>query len=147
MKYARLGEQAAKAIGAMKQIFYVYSTMARLRPVCTITKRPTTFSTKPPTLKIHCLTGKKMINWPNYKQSLKPKRKKENLLLKAQNETANANLQRNQVFLIAAIICIMLLGAFLYMIYQNKQGKERHIKTLEDFNTRLQEQADEIGRE
>ena len=61
------------------------------------------------------------------------KERKRTLLLKAQNETANANLQRNQVFLIAAIICIMLLGAFLYMIYQNKQGKERHIKTLEDF--------------
>jgi len=147
MKYARLGEQAAKAIGAMKQIFYVYSTMAQASAGMHDYKAAYDFLYKASDLKDTLLNREENDKLAELQTKFETEKKeKENLLLKAQNETANANLQRNQVFLIAAIICIMLLGAFLYMIYQNKQGKERHIKTLEDFNTRLQEQADEIGR-
>lgn len=147
MKYAKLGEQAAKSIGAMKQIYYVYSTMAQASAGMHDYKSAYDFLYKASDLKDTLLNREENDKLAELQTKFETEKKeKENLLLKAQNETANANLQRNQVFLIAAIIGIILLGAFLYMIYQNKQGKERHIKTLEDFNTRLQEQADEIGR-
>ena len=57
MKYARLCEQAAKAIGAMKQIFMFTAPWPRFGQAYATTKRPTTFSTKPDLKDTHCLTG------------------------------------------------------------------------------------------
>jgi LytS/YehU family sensor histidine kinase len=40
----------------------------------------------------------------------------------------------------------LFLGGIVYLIYKNKEGKARHIKTLEQLNAQLQQQKDEIGR-
>lgn len=74
------------------------------------------------------------------------RKEKENELLKAQNAIASATLQRNNIFLVAAIAGLLLLGGLLYMIYKNKEGKAKHIRTLESLNKQLQEQKEEISR-
>lgn len=70
---------------------------------------------------------------------------KENKLLKAQNDIANATLQRNRIFLIVASFGILLLVGLLYMIYKNKEAKAKHIKELELLNQQLQDQQKEIN--
>ena len=61
---------------------------------------------------------------------MKERKEKENQLLKAQNETANANLQRNRIFLIAAVSGLLLLAILLYVIYKNKEAKACLLKSI-----------------
>ncbi len=70
---------------------------------------------------------------------------RENKLLKAQNDAANATLQRNRIFLFVAIFGLLLLGSLLFLIYKNKEAKAKHILELELLNRQLNEQQKEIN--
>lgn len=70
----------------------------------------------------------------------------QNQLLFARNEAANAQLQNNRILLFTATGFIILLSALLYILYRNRQIKNKHIQQLEDLNARLNEQKEIISR-
>lgn len=72
-------------------------------------------------------------------------KEKENLLLKSQNATTTIKLQRNQAWLIAAVISCLLLSALIYFIYRNRQSKIENIATLKKLNGTLEEQKEKIS--
>ncbi len=67
------------------------------------------------------------------------KKKKENQLLKTNNDLANANLKKNREWLLASGIVLLLLITLLIVIYRNRKIKIRNI-------TMLKKQAEEILR-
>ena len=73
-------------------------------------------------------------------------KEKQNQLLTLQNTTAVALLQRNRIFLIAAIIFIGLLSALLCALYGNRRTKIKHIEQLKQLNEKLNLQKEEILR-
>ena len=74
------------------------------------------------------------------------RKEKENLVLKAQNETDKTKLQRNTILLIASTIALVMLGFLLFNFYKNKEAKAKHIAQLQLLNKQLNEQKEAINQ-
>ncbi|MBA2421724.1 MAG: histidine kinase, partial [Chitinophagales bacterium] len=90
--------------------------------------------------------SEKKDNQINLLSSENELKEKQNQLLKAQNKAAHALLQRNRIFLVAAIIFIALLTALLYVLDRNRKTKIMHIRQLKHLNEELNKQKEEILR-
>ena len=146
-KYAIKGLVSAKEVNAEAQLYYLNSTLAKASAGLMDYESAYQYMQEASVLHDTLIAHEKHDKLAQMQTQFESERKeKENLLLKAQNETANANLQRNRIFLFAAMAGLLLLGGLLYMINKNKEGKAKHIAILQNLNTQLNNQKEEITR-
>ncbi len=146
-KYAQQGLRVAEEIHADQQVLYLNKTMATLSALRGNYEDAFNYESKVPVL-MDSLNAReqkdKMVEMLTKFET--EEKEKENHILKAENETAIANLDRNHAWLIAAGITLLLLSLLTYIIFRNRQTKVKNIKVLEDLNEKLEKQKEEISR-
>ncbi|HRH47231.1 MAG TPA: histidine kinase [Panacibacter sp.] len=146
IKYATMGLAVANEIKAQPQLYYLYNTLAKASEGLMDYESAYEYMQKAAVLHDTLIALEQNDKLAQMQTQFETERKeKENQLLKAQNETANANLQRNRIFLIAAVSGLLLLAILLYVIYKNKEAKAKYISVLQNLNKQLNDKKEEIS--
>lgn len=147
IKYAQHGLILASQINAQKQLFFLYSTLAKASAAINDFERAYNYSAQAAAFKDSVNESEQHDELDELQTKYETEKKeKENQLLKTQNLATNAQLQTNRVLLIAALACLLMLAILLYFLYRNRQAKIKNIETLKMLNKQLEEQKEEITR-
>lgn len=147
IKYAQHGIALAKEVNAERQLVYLYRTLAKAAAAQKDFQNAYLYSSNASALEDSVLKREERDKLTELQTKYETEKKeKENQLLKAQNLTTQVQLQNNRILLIAAVIGLIMLAIFLYLVYRNRQTKIKNIVTLNLLNAQLQEQKEAIGR-